>query len=102
MKSARNRPRFSNPFVDQICNFLQVANLHHSMGPQSNRNGPRHESDSGEVLTNTIVQFLTDMSLLAFADFQDFAFDSFTPPNFFLKMLICRQEIARSLLDARF
>ena len=44
---------------------------------QTQGNRTRHESDSGQVLTKSIVQFLPEALLFAIADFKNFAFKSF-------------------------
>src|SRR2546428_102229 len=63
---------------------------------QAQRGGAGQESNCGQLLTKSIVQFLTEPFLLAIADLENLTFKSLAPADLGLQFLIRRVQFCRS------
>ena len=90
MQGAGKVARVDNSVVRQLRDFIDITYFDDAMVFQTQGNRTRHESDSGQVLTKSIVQFLPEAMLFAIADFKNFAFKSFASSDlgfqFFIRL----------------
>src|ERR1700736_1875858 len=72
----RDTARIGNRPVDQLRDFLQFRRIGDPMVSESQRYCSCHESDCGELLTETVVQFLTEPFLLPVTQLENLSFQS--------------------------
>ena len=88
MQSTRKIAHIGRGVVYQLGDFVDVSCVDDTMVLQTQRDRARHECDPGEVLANSVMQFLAQALLLSVADSEDFALESFAPPDLIFQLLI--------------
>ena len=70
--------------IHQFGNLFEIFHFEDTMVFQAQSDPACHECNCSEMLTQSIVQFLTDSLLLAITDFEDLALESFAPADLIL------------------